>query len=93
MSKNIIWILVIGFVLGFISREQWDTKSWEFIFLAMQRLWSILVSVVTGAIPIYIFYITIISKKIQIYTETKRNINDGEIFTIFLENKTLSLLY
>ena len=46
MSKNIIWILVIGFVLGFISREQWNTESWEFVFLAMQGIGSILVPVV-----------------------------------------------
>ena len=45
MSKNIIWILVIGFVLGFISREQWNTESWEFVFLAMQGIGSILVPV------------------------------------------------
>ena len=36
MNKNIIRILIIGFVLGFISREQWDEKSWVFIFQAMQ---------------------------------------------------------
>ena len=36
MNKNIIWILIIGFVLGFISREQWNRDSWLFIFQAMQ---------------------------------------------------------
>ena len=46
--------------------------------------------IVAGGIPIYIFYITLISKKIKIYTETKKHIYSGEIFTIFLENKTLS---
>ena len=36
MNKDMLWILVIGFVLGFISREQWNEKSWLFIFQAMQ---------------------------------------------------------
>ena len=32
MSKNIMWILIIGFVLGFISYEQISNNEWFFTF-------------------------------------------------------------
>ena len=48
MNNNIQWFIYLGFVLGFISRENFNNQSWLFIFQLMQTLSAL-------AIPILLF--------------------------------------
>lgn len=48
MKKDIIWLICLVAILGFIARDQFDNQSWLFIFQLMQSLGVI-------AIPILLF--------------------------------------
>ncbi len=88
MSKNIIWILVIGFVLGFISYEQLSNFSttegnasfWEII----SALGSLLVPIV---LAIWAWY-----SEHQKNKKAKRE-KDKEYIQIYVENKLMPLTF
>ena len=66
MSKNIMWILIIGFVLGFISYEQISNNEWFFTFSTSTgnaTFWEMISALGSILVPIVLAWWALYSEK------------------------------